>query len=148
MWTLQPSPKYEQRRRKYEKKKKRELGAAEKNLATYFAALELAKPLQIKYGFVHPESLGAVALDQTGGGHGKLAETRLYVYPDTDDEVLHQIIIGDKNTQQEDITYCREYIQELRRNKVHKNESKEPPRIGHDARKSDAGKGTEDAKAV
>ena len=105
----QPDSTIRQRRRKFEKKKKRQLAAVDVNLATYFRALEFANPLQIKHGFVHPEPLGIVAIDQSGGGHGKLAETRLYVYPDTETQLLHLITIGDKNTQAEDIQFAKDY---------------------------------------
>ena len=93
-----------------------------KNLATYFAALQCGnKPLQIKYGFIHPEPLGVVALDQSKGGKN-LAQTRLYLYPDTDDEILHLITLGDKDSQKDDIKASREYVTQLRERKTLKHE--------------------------
>jgi hypothetical protein len=110
MWKLEASERYEARHRRYEKKHPRELAAVLKNQATYLAALKVGtNPLQIKFGFVHPERQGVVALDQKGGG-GSLAQTRLYVFPDTEDRVLYQVTLGDKNTQKEDLEYCDWFV--------------------------------------
>ena len=113
MWTVRPTEEYGRRRRKYEKKRWRELEAAEQNAETYRVALVCGtKPLQIKYGFVHPEGNGVVAVDQSGHG-GNLAETRLYLYPDTDAEVLYFLTIGDKNSQDGDIQFSKEVVEAL-----------------------------------
>lgn len=123
MWTLEPTEEYAARSRQYEKKHPLELTAVQVNLATYLAALEAgAKPLQIKFGFVHVEQCGVIAVDQKRGGR-KLAQTRLYLYPDATDHVLYQIIIGDKNTQQKDILFCNWFVAQVRKRKEKEHDS-------------------------
>lgn len=104
------------------------------NLGTYFAALQHGvKPLQIRYGFMHTEPLGVIAIDQRGGG-ANLAQTRLYVYADADERVLHLITLGDKRSQKEDIKTCRSYVLELRERKTNRNDSgKDEPDEGSEA---------------
>ena len=75
-----------------------------------------AKVQQVKAGFLHPEPLGVIAIDQKGGGKA-LDETRLYVFPDEDEEVLHIITLGDKRSQADDIALCRQFVTELRKTK-------------------------------
>jgi hypothetical protein len=114
---LEPTEEYEARSRQYEKKHPREFTAVQVNQATYLAALQAgANPLQIKFGFVHVETHGVIAVDQKRGG-GKLAQTRLYLYPDTEDQVLYQITLGDKNTQPQDIQLCSWFVAQLRKRK-------------------------------
>jgi hypothetical protein len=62
---------------------------------------------------MHHEPLGVVAIDQKGGGKS-LAQTRLYVYPDTETETLYVITLGDKGSQKDDIATCRAFVNELR----------------------------------
>src|SRR5262249_42670877 len=95
------------------------------NLDTYFKALEAGtNPLQIKHGFMHQEPLGVVAIDQKGGGKD-LAQTRLYVYPDTETETLFVITLGDKRSQKNDIATCRAFIHALRQETKENNEDEE-----------------------
>ena len=75
-----------------------------------------AKVQQVKAGFLHPEPLGVIAIDQKGGGKA-LGETRLYVFPDEDEEVLHIITLGDKRSQADDIALCRQFVTEVRETK-------------------------------
>jgi hypothetical protein len=115
MWKLEPSDEYDRRHKRYVKNHPRELQAVLDNLDTYFKSLEAGvKPLQISHGFMHHEPLGVVAIDQKGGGKS-LAQTRLYVYPDTETETLHVITLGDKGSQKDDIATCRTFVQELRK---------------------------------
>ena len=117
MWSVAPSDDYLRRHKRYEKKHSRELAAVLDNLDTFLTALrEGAKVQQVKAGFLHPEPLGVLAIDHKGGGKA-LAETRLYVYPDEDGEVLHIITLGDKRSQADDIGLCREFVAELRKTK-------------------------------
>jgi hypothetical protein len=59
------------------------------NLVTFHRALNSGvKPRQARFGFVHVEPWDALAIDQKGGG-AKLAQTRLYIYPDAEREVLY-----------------------------------------------------------
>src|SRR5262245_11292227 len=103
MWTLLPSDDYNRRFKWYEKKRRRELQAILYNLDTFFKALAAgAKPQQVRAGFVHPEPHGVLAILEKGGG-GNLRPTRLYVFPDEDEQVLHLLTIGDKQSQGADI---------------------------------------------
>ncbi|HEY7313836.1 MAG TPA: hypothetical protein VH643_31085 [Gemmataceae bacterium] len=121
MWQLEPTDDYERQFRRYEKKHPRELEAVLRNLQTYFEALRAGnKPLQIKYGFVHVEPDGIFAIDQKGGGLGKLAQSRLYVYPDTDTEILHLLTIGGKgHEQRNDIQQCKDFVAQIKERGPH-----------------------------
>lgn len=77
---------------------------------------------QVKAGFLHPEPQGVLAIDQKGSGKA-LAETRLYVYPDEDDEIAHVITLGDKRSQPDDIALCRQFVAELRKKKAEGSEN-------------------------
>jgi len=115
MWALQKTDDYERRHRWYEKKRRSELTAVLDNPDTYFKTrVAGVKPLQIKAGFIHSEPLGVMAIDQRGGGRN-LAETRLYVYPDVESEILYVITLGDKNSQRQDLALCREFVTDLRK---------------------------------
>lgn len=120
MWQLAPTDNYERQFRWYEKKRPRELEAVLRNLQTYFEALRAGnKPMQIKYGFVHVEPSGVFAIDQKGGV-GKLAQTRLYVYPDTDTEILHLLTMGGKGFEQRNnIQLCKDFVAELKERGPH-----------------------------
>ena len=110
MWTLLPEVEYEKRARKWPKKHQREFVAMHDNLDTFLGALSRgAKLEQIGFGFVHNEPQGILAIDQKGGGAG-LKETRLYIYPVRESQVIHLITIGDKNTQKADIQYACEFV--------------------------------------
>lgn len=120
MWQLEPTEDYERRFRWYEKKRRRELEAVLRNLQTYMEALRAGnKPMQIKFGFVHVEPNGVFAIDQKGGV-GKLAQTRLYVYPNTDTEILHLLTLGGKGYEQRtDIQLCKDFVAQLKERGPH-----------------------------
>ena len=127
MWTANPATdRYRARRSFYAKKHWRELENLDLNLAEYLAALELNKPMQIRrfYSFVHegyPE--GIYSIDQRRkGSAGNLAETRLYVYPEVEVTILHLLTIGDKNTQKDDVQFCKECVQSLNTERLKTNE--------------------------
>lgn len=114
MWSIVPLEPYEARRRKWPKKYKRELLAVHNNLDTFFTALVNGqRPADARFGFIHPEPMGVLAIDQKGGG-ASMKETRLYVYPDTRTESLYLITLGDKDSQSADIDQCSEFIKEVR----------------------------------
>jgi hypothetical protein len=118
MWKLEPTEDYLRCSRYYEKKHRRELRAVLVNLATYVAALQVGtNPLQVKFGFIHPEGMGVIAIGEEGRGKS-LAATRLYLYPDTSDRVVYQITLGDKNTQKGDIQRSHEFVASLNRGKT------------------------------
>ncbi len=113
MWKLVPTDLFERRKKAYQKKQPAALIAVLENLADYVAALgEGTKPLQIKAGFIHSEGLGVLAIDQKGAVR-KLAQTRLYIYPDAVSECLYLITLGDKSSQKEDIKTSHVFVNGL-----------------------------------
>jgi hypothetical protein len=113
MWLLEENAEYKKRIEHWPAKHRRELESALDNFDTLFRALNAgAKLEQIKYGFIHREPKGIIAIDQKGGGAG-LKETRLYAYPEKEPQIVHIITIGDKKTQKADIKYSIEYVDSL-----------------------------------
>ena len=85
------------------------------NLQSYLQSLSASPTsLNVKHGFIHPEPSGIKAIDQKGG-EGSLMETRLYVYPEDEAQVLHVLSIGTKQDQGRDIQECIEYVKSLRK---------------------------------
>ncbi len=118
MWVLDQQHTYVSQRKKWQKKHKAEWNAVHNNLDTFFKALQKGqKPASAKFGFIHRESEGLLAVDQSGAG-GHALETRLYVFPDEVQECLFVIIIGDKDTQQRDIATCREFLKSIRKGDI------------------------------
>ena len=121
MWELEPTPEYTRKLKKWPKKYRRELTAMLDNLDTFLQALNLgAKPQQAKFGFIHTEPLGVLAIDQRGAGAGTKA-TRLYVYPDEGTETVHTITLGDKDSQRTDIKISVELVRTLKENEADSN---------------------------
>lgn len=118
MWSVNPLDSYDSRRRKWPKKYKRELVAMHDNLDTFLEALNRGqRPADAKFGFIHPEPHGVLAIDQKGGGpHVK--ESRLYIYAEPETDTVHLITLGDKNSQSEDLEQCKEFMKELRYSSV------------------------------
>jgi hypothetical protein len=128
MWKLQKTEEFDRRVKWFIKKRPRELRAVLDNLDTIQTALSGGLKLaQINnFGFVHNEPMGILAIDQRGGSGGvRLAQTRLYIHPDTDECVIHQITIGDKASQSADIKFGREFVKSLRSQKEQENHGKE-----------------------
>jgi hypothetical protein len=116
-WQLRPTEEFERRLKQFSKKHPRETQAMLDNLDTYLQTLQSGvKPLQVRHGFTHAETHGAVAIDQKGAA-GKPTQTRLYVFPDPDANTLHLITIGDKRSQRDDNATCREFIVGVREEK-------------------------------
>jgi hypothetical protein len=116
MWILSPLPDVQKRLDKYKKKWSREMTNVFDNLDTLLEALNCGtNPEQLKQlGFVHSEPFGILAIDQKGPGKGaKLKPFRLYTYPDEEAKRLDLIILGDKDTQQDDIRESKAFVQEL-----------------------------------
>ncbi len=113
MWEVQPDDDYLKRVRKWPKKYQRELVAVLNNLDTFLGALNQgAKPDQARFGFLHAEPRGVLAIDQKGGG-SSLKQTRLYIYPDTRTQLVHLITLGDKDSQKRDVAYASEFVDQL-----------------------------------
>lgn len=82
------------------------------NLDTFQKALRAGARVQdVKFGFLHKEPMGIRAVVQTGPRN--LKPTRLYIYPDEGRKVIYTITLGDKNTQQEDIQFSKEFVSSL-----------------------------------
>lgn len=117
MWELHPQEEYDRRFKKWPKKHKRELKAMLNNLDTFLKALQGGqKPSAARFGFIHSEPGGVLAIDQQGAGAG-VKECRLYVYPDEEHEWLRLITLGDKDkhVQAEDIQTCKHFMESLRK---------------------------------
>lgn len=111
---MQTTERWEKDKAWYVKKRPAELTAVLRNLERYMEMLEAApNPLAVSGGFLHPESMGIVALDQKGGGKN-LQQTRLYVFAEVKTQILHLLTIGDKAIQPRDIQFCQETIETLR----------------------------------
>jgi hypothetical protein len=114
MWFLQTTERWEKDSAWYAKKRPNELAAVLRNLERYKQMLEVApNPLAVSGGFLHPESMGIVAVDQKGGGKN-LQQTRLYVFAEVETRTLHLLTIGDKASQAKDILFCQRTVETLR----------------------------------
>jgi len=78
------------------------------NLEIYLNSLNSCKnPLHISLGFLHSESKGMRAIDQTGGAfpdgrkRPKMAEIRVYTYSNLKSRTLHLLWIGGKRNKRE-----------------------------------------------
>jgi hypothetical protein len=74
-------------------------------------------PLAVSGGFLHPESMGILAVDQKGGGKN-LQQTRLYVFAEPQTQTLHLLAIGDKSNQSKDIQFCQRTVKNLRNEEI------------------------------
>lgn len=111
VWRIESTDAYERAHKHYEKKHPAELMAVLDNLDRYFKTVSLGvHPQFVVAGYIHDESKGVKAIDQRGGGKGKLQQTRLYIYPDVDAKVIHLITIGDKQSQRDDIKLAAEFV--------------------------------------
>lgn len=114
MWHLRPSKEYEKKASKWPKKHRRELAAVHANLDTFLQSLRAGgKVQQLWFGFLHAEPSGVKAIDQKGGGSG-LKQTRLYVYADEATQIIHLITLGGKDSQDNDVRTCTDFVDSLR----------------------------------
>jgi putative component of toxin-antitoxin plasmid stabilization module len=92
----------------------RELEAMFDNLDTVHEALSADAKIEAvrNYGFVHPEPIGIIAVDQKGGGAG-LKTCRLYLYPKKETQTIYLLTIGDKATQKNDIPRCKKLLKNI-----------------------------------
>jgi hypothetical protein len=126
MWTIDPGPEYARRHKRLEKKRPREVAAVLDNLDTIMNGLNGGLKLeQVRLaGFIHAEPHGVWAIDQKGSPHGKLAQTRLYVYANPKTCVVHLITLGDKQSQTEDIKTSSNFVMQLREEEEKAQEEK------------------------
>ena len=114
-WRIEPTNAYTRAYKRYEKKQPAELIAVLDNLDRYFKTISHGvHPQFVVAGYIHDEGKGVRALDQKGGGKGKLRQTRLYIYPDADQKVLYLITIGDKNSQKDDVKLSASFVIKLK----------------------------------
>lgn len=111
-WMIEQTEQYERDKKFFEKKYPDEMASMLKNLDKYFEALnQCGNPLQVSIGFIHNEPVGIKAIDQKGGGKKhKLQQTRLYIFPNINTNILYLLAIGNKTTQRDDIGKCREFV--------------------------------------
>jgi hypothetical protein len=115
MWKLaEPTDEYVRRHKRFEKKKRGQLLAVLDNLDTLMKGLNEGLKLEqvATFGFVHREPHGVLAIDQRGGA--KLAQTRLYIYPDTETMTVYRITLGEKGSQKDDIETCNLFMKQVR----------------------------------
>jgi len=115
-WQIVECDDYLKRKKEFIKKWPQEMVAVANNLATFFLAVQAgAKTEQLKtLGFVRSEPLGILAITEKGVSRGtKPKAFRLYVYVDEDAQLIHLMIIGDKQPQRqsEDIRLCTNYVE-------------------------------------
>lgn len=116
-WEIQKSEFFGNRFKRFQKKHPEEAKAILNNLDTYFQILcSGVSPVNIQVGFVHHEPDGIKAIDQRGG-KGKKMQSRLYVYPEELENILHVISVGTKTDQNGDIQECKNYIKPLKKKK-------------------------------
>jgi hypothetical protein len=114
MWQIEPTTGWEKDQKHYSKKRPNELAAVMRNLDRYVKLLNVSKNSKaVQAGYLHPEQSGILAIDQRGGG-GNLQETRLYTYAIDDTKTVYLIAIGDKDSQHDDVEYCKNFSNTLR----------------------------------
>jgi hypothetical protein len=113
MWEVKPTDRFNSRATRYAKKHLNELRSVSNNLDTYLAALRAgAKLKDLKFGFLHTKyPMGIRSIVQTGPKN--LMPTRLYIYPDEGAKIVHAITLGDKQTQSQDVQFCKEFVSPL-----------------------------------
>ena len=113
MWQYEQSADYKKGLKKWPKKYGRELASMIDHLDTLLGTLnDGVHPEQAKrnLSFIHGNyPLGILSIVQRGGG-SHLKATRLYVYPDQDDLILHLLILGDKDSQPNDVASCTGWV--------------------------------------
>ncbi len=114
-WRVEPTDAYSRAHKRYEKKQPAELIAVLDNLDRYFKIISHGThPQFVVLGCLHDEGKGVRAIDQKGGGKGKLRQTRLYIYPDIDQKILYLLTIGDKKSQKDDIKLSADFVIDLK----------------------------------
>jgi hypothetical protein len=107
MWKTIATDEYARKAKWYTKKKPAEYRAVVANLNAFVESLDegdLVYPF--KFGFMHDEPAGVIAIDERGAPR-KVPATRLYLYAIVDRETIYLLTIGDKRSQSKDILFCR-----------------------------------------
>jgi hypothetical protein len=114
MWTLSPAGDEEQdplmrrRLKAFCKTNVLEVRNCFRNLDLFLKHLDMGG-LPQQFSRARSEGRGLFAVDQHGPDDPPL-ELRLYVYPDSNRQVLHVMLLGDKRTQAADIRLCQQTI--------------------------------------
>ncbi len=117
-WELEETTRYVSRYKHFDRKHSRELQALRSNLERFVDAINDGQlPHMVTGKFIHNESDGIRALDQTGGFGRGLMESRLYLFADTSEQVLYLLCIGDKGEQKKDMIDCRRMVGKLKKRK-------------------------------
>jgi hypothetical protein len=125
MWQVETTTGWERDQKHYAKKHTRELAAVLRNLQRLLSILNVSKNSKVvQAGYLHPEPMGVIAIDQKGGG-GNLAETRLYTYADDEKLLIYLIAIGDKKSQHSDVEYCKQFVDSIRQHQQQQAEKAE-----------------------
>lgn len=111
MWSVSEDSEFIKKRDKWPKKYRRELKTMIAHANSVLVALNAGtKPEQCKtLRGVRSEPNGLLATDQTGLGKNALV-SRLYLYPDAEECCLYFLTLGDKDSQSEDIKWCKEWV--------------------------------------
>ncbi len=89
-----------------------EFASCTRNLKRVCDELDAGKsPADVPGNFYRPEGRGVFRIGQTKVRSAH--ELRLYVFPDERTRVLHVLCLGDKGTQQDDISLCRTHAATL-----------------------------------
>jgi hypothetical protein len=116
MWLVIPSEDFARQAKWYAKKRRHEFDAVSANLDRLIELLRDGHdPARLNFGFIHHEPAGVIAVDQTGAGR-KLAATRLYVYAYVERETVFLLTIGDKQSQGDDIRFCKQSVETINAN--------------------------------
>jgi predicted hotdog family 3-hydroxylacyl-ACP dehydratase len=114
MWETEPTTAWEKDVKYYAKKRPRELAAILNNIGRYVKLIAASKNSRaVQAGFLHPEPMEIMAVDQKGGGPN-LEETRAYTYADDEKEVLYLITLRNKSSQSSDIELAKEFVAPLK----------------------------------
>jgi hypothetical protein len=121
MWAIETDAEVLRQAKQFRKKWRREITNVFDNLDTVLVSLQKGvKPEQIKqFGFAHTEPQGVIAIDQKGptSGGGRLKPFRLYVFPDEVESVLHVRVLGDKDSQSDDLSLMKSFVKGLLANR-------------------------------
>ncbi len=121
MWNPFETADFIKLKRTFSRKRPQELAAALDNLGVYGRALEMgANPVNVQIGnCLHPEGCDVYAVDQKSNNSKfkykrKPVQLRLYFHPESETETLFLLRIGEKDTQDDDIKKCHEFVKSRR----------------------------------
>lgn len=118
MWQVYASDVYQRREKRFANRHETVLYALHKNLTNVQKILQFTNnPRNLaQHSKVRNEGGGLFAIDQRGAKR-KLREARLYFYPDFEAKIIHLLTIGFKQSQSNDILFCRKCVQAIEEEK-------------------------------